>query len=206
MTRWILTARCTLIATALYVGPALGDANPALAQSLFEEGRQLMSNGKFAEACPKFESSYKLDPAAGTLLNLAVCHEKVGRTAAAPQPAPDNASGQAQVEPQKAPRSKAAAYVAGGAVFGLNAISKKHDRDDACRGKVCATQAGSDLDSDARHAATVSTIGFGVGIVGVGVGAWLLLRSDAKPESKQGVWVAPDVNPTAGGLRVGGSF
>lgn len=58
-------------------------SDAAVAQSLFDEGRKLMGEKKFTEACPRLERSYKLDPAAGTLLNLAVCHESVGKTATA---------------------------------------------------------------------------------------------------------------------------
>ncbi len=58
-------------------------SDAAIAQSLFDEGRKLMNEKKFPEACPRLERSYKLDPAAGTLLNLAVCHEALGKTATA---------------------------------------------------------------------------------------------------------------------------
>jgi len=58
-------------------------SDAAIAQSLFDEARKLMNQKKFTEACPRLERSYKLDPAPGTLLNLAVCHEAVGRTATA---------------------------------------------------------------------------------------------------------------------------
>ncbi|APR76579.1 Hypothetical protein A7982_01926 [Minicystis rosea] len=58
-------------------------ADKALATALFKEGRALVAAGEIHEACRKFEESQRLDPAGGTLLNLAVCHEKEGRTATA---------------------------------------------------------------------------------------------------------------------------
>jgi hypothetical protein len=57
--------------------------NRAAAEALFNQGRQLMTAGKYVEACPKFEASQKLDPGLGTMLNLAECYEKTGRTASA---------------------------------------------------------------------------------------------------------------------------
>ncbi|HET9957914.1 MAG TPA: hypothetical protein VFQ61_25625 [Polyangiaceae bacterium] len=62
---------------------ATPSASAAQAEALFNEGRKLVSAGKFAEACPKFEQSERLDPALGTLLNLADCFERVGRVGSA---------------------------------------------------------------------------------------------------------------------------
>jgi hypothetical protein len=53
------------------------------AEALFEDGRSLVAEGKYAEACPKFADSERLGPSVSTLLNLANCWEKLGRTATA---------------------------------------------------------------------------------------------------------------------------
>jgi hypothetical protein len=57
--------------------------NAATAEALFREARSLMHDGNFKDACPKFEASQRLDPALGTLLNLAECHDKAGLSASA---------------------------------------------------------------------------------------------------------------------------
>jgi hypothetical protein len=53
------------------------------AEALFEEGRRLMEAGNYPAACEKLAESQRLDPAGGTLMNLAACHERAGRTATA---------------------------------------------------------------------------------------------------------------------------
>ena len=60
-----------------------GAAQKAAAESLFDDGLKAMKAGHFSEACPKLEESERIDPAIGTLLYLAECYEKSGRTASA---------------------------------------------------------------------------------------------------------------------------
>lgn len=73
-----------MFSIALHAGAqGKSGGNRAAAEALFNQGRNLMTAGKFAEACPKFEASQQLDPGLGTMLNLAECYEKTGRTASA---------------------------------------------------------------------------------------------------------------------------
>ncbi|MEO8876330.1 MAG: hypothetical protein ABI461_12145 [Polyangiaceae bacterium] len=58
-------------------------SSDAAAQQFFDEGRTLMAAQHYAEACQKFDASDRLSPAGGTLLNLADCYEKAGKTASA---------------------------------------------------------------------------------------------------------------------------
>jgi hypothetical protein len=77
--------RAVLVLFFVGWGSATSLAQPAGAQAevLFREGHDLMTAGKYAEACAAFEQSQKLDPATATLLNLASCREKGGQLATA---------------------------------------------------------------------------------------------------------------------------
>ncbi|MCC6552607.1 MAG: hypothetical protein IT372_06220, partial [Polyangiaceae bacterium] len=61
--------------------PRAGAAQDA--DALRKEGAKLMGEGKLAEACPKLEESQRLAPSAGTLIDVAACHEKQGKIATA---------------------------------------------------------------------------------------------------------------------------
>lgn len=70
-----------LVAIATLAHAQTRDA--AAGEALFQEGRRLMKAGDFASACAKLDESLRLDPALGTLVNLAACEEQLGRTATA---------------------------------------------------------------------------------------------------------------------------
>jgi tetratricopeptide (TPR) repeat protein len=76
----IVTTSASLVAAPARA--QTGEAK-AMAEALFREGKRLLDKGKIPEACEKLASSYKIDEALGTLLNLASCHEKQGRWATA---------------------------------------------------------------------------------------------------------------------------
>lgn len=71
------------VAAALLVVTSGARADIKDAEELFRQGKAEMTKGNYDKACPMFAESYKQDPAMGTLLNLALCHEAVGRIASA---------------------------------------------------------------------------------------------------------------------------
>jgi tetratricopeptide (TPR) repeat protein len=298
-------------------------ADAARADALFRDAQKLLERGKVHEACEEFAESQQIDPALGTLLNLADCHAQEGKIALARvefASAAELAAERKQKEREDFARAQAAelstklarvtlsiapnagvdavaidgnpldprawtdaaflgpgahtivasgngkrsrtvtlnlaagehalvidpladalpppivpspavlprvpgpeedrggARTAGfvvlgagvvalgaGVYFGVRAKSQKQDGDAHCAGKYC-DDAGLAFEQDAHTSATLSTIAFGAGIVGVGVGAYLVLA----PQSPQPHTTALRVDPSFGahdaGLRLRGSF
>lgn len=76
----IRRAAALAVTAALTFAPAAAaQDSKADAERLFREAQSLLEKGKYGEACPKFESSFKKDRQLGTLLNLAFCHKQEGR-------------------------------------------------------------------------------------------------------------------------------
>ncbi len=325
----------TLVATPAAAQPS--PADQTMAEALFRDGRKLLNEDKVSEACAKFAESQRIAPALGTLLNLAVCHEREGKLASAwaefsavlsqakragdqerqqyadeqirsleprlpklvvtadtvpegfivsidqtkmgqgglgsPLPVDPGEHQVAATAPKKQPwvtkvtvpnqpgvttvnipaladeaaapaTSPAAApppvtaepaptakpttttppegdsgsgtkktlgYVAlgvgvvgvgVGSYFGLQTLNKKDDAGPYCPNKECSPH-GMDLIEEARSTATISTVGFAVGLVGIAAGAWLLATSGSSEQTPGGdVALLPAVGREGGALLV----
>ncbi|MEO7730446.1 MAG: hypothetical protein ABIY55_05700 [Kofleriaceae bacterium] len=84
-----IAAHAALTALVILACPTRAPADPAPdpkiahADQLFAEGKALMTSNVL-QACDKFDQSLRENPAAiGTLLNVALCDEKLGRVASA---------------------------------------------------------------------------------------------------------------------------
>lgn len=129
--------------------------------------------------------------------------------AASAQPAPSSSSTSASVTPSSISRNTWL-YVAGGAavvgfaagaIGGIVAFSKKSEADKNCAGLACSPEGFRAIESG-RSAALVSTIGFGVGLVGAGAAAALWVT-----RPKESAWqILPLVSPQNAGLGLRGGW
>lgn len=104
-------------------------------------------------------------------------------------------------------------FVAGGAgvvglglgtYLGVRTLSTKDERDEICPDEQCPTQEGKNLDDEARTLAAWSTVGFAVGVVGIGAAAVLWLTEPPAKRSARGARLL--LAPARGGGVTGASF
>ncbi len=72
-----------LVASSAATAHAQGADDKAIAETLFSQGKALLNQGKYDEACPKLAESLRLDTGIGTMMYLAECYERSGKLASA---------------------------------------------------------------------------------------------------------------------------
>jgi hypothetical protein len=134
---------------------------------------------------------------------------------AAGEPAPVDASAE-----ESAKKKRMTGYIVGGvgvvslgvgAVFGIQALSKRSQSDEHCPADKCTAE-GVALNDEAKTAAWIANIGVGLGLVGIGVGTYLILSAKPKQEAPPAstatrrIWFDANALPNGGRLTVGGAW
>jgi hypothetical protein len=106
--------------------------------------------------------------------------------------------------------SVGAAGIVAGSVFGVLTFGMRDRAVSECPGNVCGPGGLSNIDR-AKTYATLSTIGFGVGLAGAAAAGYLLFRVDGgvnRPQSAGGpsVVVTPSVSPYGAGIALSGTI
>lgn len=70
-----------------------------------------------------------------------------------------------------------------GTVYGVRAFKKRSESDDECPTDDTCSDEGVQLNNQAKTSAWISNIGFGVGILGVALGAYVLLSGNGSDEA-----------------------
>ena len=73
------TAIPLLVVSFLLWSSVANAGDPVAAENLFQQSKQLMSEGRYADACSKFEESQTADPGIGTQFHLADCLQNLGQ-------------------------------------------------------------------------------------------------------------------------------
>lgn len=78
-----LVRSAVFVAVAFAATPAFASPETDRAEALYTNGKDAMARGDFTTACSLLAESLALDPAVGTMLNLATCEERSGKVVSA---------------------------------------------------------------------------------------------------------------------------
>lgn len=97
-----------------------------------------------------------------------------------------------------------------GGFFGLQALSKKSESDDRCPTDSTCTKEGVALNDEANTAAWIANAGVGLGLVGVGIGTYLILSAGPDeappPRSARRYWLDAGATSQGGAVTLGGAW
>jgi hypothetical protein len=82
-TRWWISVCALWLIVTPVTHAQVAASDKAAAEALFDRGLALMREGKLDEACARLEQSNAIERGIGTMLYLAECYEKQGRSASA---------------------------------------------------------------------------------------------------------------------------
>ena len=73
----------SVLVLLLLCATAVAGGDKDKADALFKQGKKLLGEKRYADACSAFEESNKLDPGVGVQANIALCYEEWGKLARA---------------------------------------------------------------------------------------------------------------------------
>jgi hypothetical protein len=86
-----------------------------------------------------------------------------------------------------------------GAGFGVASLGSYHDAEQQCPSHTNCSDNAMSARNSAESKAWISNVAIAVGVVGVGIGAWIVISGrQGEPETRVAVWPRPE----SGGLRV----
>ncbi len=91
--------------------------------------------------------------------------------------------------------------IGAGSVFGLEARAQENESNTLCDHKDLCDAHGVSLRRDAKISATLSTIGFSVGLVGVALGTYLFVSHRREPQQARGARFEPLLAPGFAGAQ-----
>jgi hypothetical protein len=101
-----------------------------------------------------------------------------------------------------------AVFLGVGTYFGLRAFKKNDASEEHCVNNVCDAK-GGELRDQAKTAATISNVTIGLGLVGAGIGTYLIatnLKRDSQAPQGARLVVEPEFGPQGASLGVRGVF